>query len=408
MTDELDLRLSVAFRSLDLPAAGPRLTEALDGLRVAGPARGSRTTRRQWIFPLAAAASLLVAVALVFSQLGIVPFGPSPSPTPSPTPVPSLTPAPSAIPSQNTGWPAYTVATLLKARAAGDVGGEQVLVVGWWTDLRPDAACGTLSPSPLIITCGDGLFGLTDDEAPIGTWDGDVFVSTSDPAFTPLLPPELPTPGLGRSLIGLRDQNGDPHPPVSVTVVGQFDSPLADACPAELRQACRNRFVIDEIIWAEAGSRPVVTPNPSAAAHAPGDPPPASWPQLVEDCATARTPGLEPGDPARVEIVRTGWEPFAALDVQPLTIDLMTALPAPSWVYVAVTEPDVALSMWQPDPAGTNRKFRYMGQAVCIGWDGMQGMFQSSVPGSTFELWSDGERVPLAVFPPEPSPRPTP
>lgn len=407
MTDELDLRLSAAFRSLDLPAAAPRLTETLDGLRVAGPAQGSRASQRPWIVPLAAAASIVVAVALVVSQLGIVPFGPSPSPTPSPTPVPTSTPSPNAIPTQNTGWPAYTVGTLLTARAAGDVGGEQVLVIGWWTDLRPDAACGTPSPSPLIIACGDGQFGLTDSETPMGTWDGNVFVPTDGPAFTPLLPPGLPTPGLGRSLIGLRDENGDPHPPVSTTVVGRFDSQLADACPAELRQACRDRFVIDEIIWAEASSRPVITPNPSAAAPAPDDPPPATVPGLVDTCSLPRTPFLEPGDPARLEVVSSGWVPFEALDVQPLTIEFMTPL-APAWVYVVVTEPDVRLSTWKADPAGGDRTFRWIGQAVCIGWSEGSGVWYSTVPGTTYELWSDGERVPLEVFPPEPSPRPTP
>ena len=73
---------------------------------------------------------------------------------------------------------------------------------------------------------------------------------------------------------------------------------------------------------------------------------------------------------------------------------------------MAVTEPDVPLSVWKPDPAGGARTFRWIGQAACIGWDGMQGAFYSTVPGTTFELWSDGSRVALPVFPPQPSPQP--
>jgi len=184
---------------------------------------------------------------------------------------------------------------------------------------------------------------------------------------------------------------------VQVSVVGRFDSPLADACPAALRQACRDRFVIDEIIWAEVGTA-IPTANPSATAPAPDDPPPASWPQLVGDCRIPPS-SLEPGDAERVEIVSNGWLPVASVDVQPWTIEVMTSL-APKWVYVAVTEPDVPLSPWTPDPAGSDRRFRWLGQAVCIGWDGMSGMVRSTVPGTTYELWSDGQRVPLEVFPP--------
>ena len=69
---------------------------------------------------------------------------------------------------------------------------------------------------------------------------------------------------------------------------------------------------------------------------------------------------------------------------------------------MVITEPDVPLGLSMPDPAGGDRTFRWMGQAVCLGWEGMQGAFASSVPGTTYELWSDGERVPLPVFPPEP------
>lgn len=403
MTDELDLRLSSAFRSLDLPAADPRLRDTLDALRARGPARDAHRTRQRWLAPLAAAASIAVAVALVISQLGVVPFGPAPSPTPSPSPATTLSPTPGP---STEAWNAYTVATLLEARAAGDVGAEQVLVVGWWTDVRPDAACGTPSPSPLIVACGDGQFGLTEDEEPIGTWVGDEFVPTDGPAFTPLLPPELPTPGIGRSLIGLVDEDGNPHPPVSATVVGQFESPLADACPAELRQACRDRFVIDEIIWADVARPPFATPDPSAPAPDPDDPPPASYPQLVDSCRQPRALPPEPDDPALVEIVRAGWEPFEALDVQPRTVEYMNLASPPTWVYVAVTEPDVPLNPFVADPEGGDRRFRHVGQAVCIGWEGMAGMFHSTVPGTTYELWSDGERVPLAVFPPEPSPEP--
>ena len=99
MTDELDLRLSAAFRSLDLPAAGPRLTETLEDLRVAGPARGSRTNRRPWFAFAAAAASIVVAGAVVLSQLGIVSIGPSSSPTPVPSPTASPSPSGSPTPS---------------------------------------------------------------------------------------------------------------------------------------------------------------------------------------------------------------------------------------------------------------------------------------------------------------------
>lgn len=402
MTDELDLRLAAAFRSLDLPAADPRLAETLHALRVRGLAGrktpDARSGRSSRVAIFALAASVIVAIAVVVGLFRGPSMGPaaSPSPTPAPTSGPSPT-------DETPGWPGYTVATLLAARAAGQVAGEQVLVLGWWTDMRPDAACGTPSPSPLLVACGDGQFGLTEDEEPIGTWDGDAFIPTDGPALTPLLPAGLPTPGLGRSLIGLTDAAGDPHPPVSVTVVGRFDDPRAATCPAELRQACRDRFVIDEIIWAEVSAGPRPTPDPSATAPAPDAPPPAAYPDLVELCRAPRG-ALEPGDPARLDIVESGWLPFGSLDVQPGSIELMAPV-APAWVYVAVTEPDVPLGDRRPDPAGSALTFRYIGQAVCIGWDGMSGMFHSTVPGTTYELWSDGHRVDLGEFPP-PAPSP--
>jgi hypothetical protein len=250
------------------------------------------------------------------------------------------------------------------------------------------------------VGCGDGQFGLTDAEVPIGTWDGETFVPTDEPAFTPLLPPELPTPGLGRSLIGLRDAQGEPHPPVSVTLVGHFDDPRAAACPEALRQACLDRFVIDEIIWAEVSLPTFATPDPAATAPAPDAPPPASWPQIVDQCRQPPYPS-EPGDANPRDIVQAGWQSFESLEVQPRSIELMAPM-VPEWVYVVVTEPDVPMSDRRPDPDGSSRTFRYHGQAVCIGWNGMQGQFHSTVVGTTYQLWSDGERVELPEFPPEP------
>ncbi len=401
MTDELDLRLSAAFRSLDLPPADPRLHDTLRALRARGWTRDTRTSRRPWRAGLAAAASIVLAVA-VANQLGFVRIG-GPGPSPSPSPTLSPTPRPSATPSSTSeAWDAYTVATAVEARAAGNVGGEKIFVVGWWSDLRRDTACGTPLPSPLLIACGDGQFGLTEDEHPIGTWDGLAFIPSDGPAFTPLLSPDLPTPGLGRSLIGLVDEEGNPHPPVFTSVVGHFDDPAAEACPPDLRQACRDRFVIDEIIFAEAESRPPATPNPSAAAPDPDDPPPATVPALVETCRLPMSGSSEPGDPSLLDIVSSEWVAFEDLDVQPLTLELLTAIGAPAWVYVVITEPDAALSASRPDPAGTDRTFRWMGQRVCIGWGEASGIWHSTVAGTTYELWSDGERVPLEVFPPEP------
>ncbi len=282
-----------------------------------------------------------------------------------------------------------------------------MFLTGWWTDRRAAGTCEDVSAYPLPIPCGDGQFGITDEDEPIGTWDGGVFVPTDVPAITPILPPELPTPGLGRSLIGLRDEDGNPHPPVFVSVVGRFESPLADACPAGLLQECRNRFVIDEIIWAEAETTAFATPDPSAPAPDPDDPPPASFPQFIDACRNPRPQVPEPGDPARLEIVSSGWVPFEDLNIQPSALEVM-ALTAPAWVYAAVTSPDVPLTNFVDDPDGGDRRFRWMGQAVCIGWETMTGMFHSTVPGTTYELWSDGEKVPLAVFPPRPSPRATP
>lgn len=406
MTDELDLRLSGAFRSLDLPTADPRLRDTLEALRARGPARSERRSASPRLALLAAAASVLVAVAFVINQLGIVRFGPSPSPSPAPTPTPTATLSPSPTPS-SIGWAGHTVATLLAARAAGELGSEQVFLAGWWTDLRPEAACGTPTPSPLIIGCGDGQYGVTDEEEPIGTWDGNLFISADVPAITPYLSPDLPTPGLGRSLIGLVDEDGDPHPPVFVSLVGRFDSPLADACPVALRQACRDRFVIDEVIWVELEAPDLATPDPSAPAPAADDPPPATLPAIVETCRLP-LPDVGPGDPERLDIVRREWVSTAELDVQPSTIDLLTLVKAPRWVYIVVTEPDAPLTGPRPDAAGTDRTFRYVGQRVCIGWSATSGIWHSTVPGTAYELWSDGEKVPLAVFPPEPLPSATP
>src|SRR5688500_4475779 len=96
MTDDLDLRLSAAFRSLDLPAADPRLRDTLEALRKRGSARAAGPNRRPWVALLAAAAAVVLAVAVVLSQLRAPSLGPPATPTPVPTQSPATGPTPSA------------------------------------------------------------------------------------------------------------------------------------------------------------------------------------------------------------------------------------------------------------------------------------------------------------------------
>ncbi len=363
MTDDLDIRLRTSLRAVALPRAPLRLQDALERLPLDVPAeqpRGLGRLRPIGLLAAGLAAVALVAIALALSTgpRGVGPIGPTPSPSPSVSVAPSATPRPS-----DATFPLTIVSVLLEDRAAGRIGGEQFVVSGFWTDRRGDDACPSEPPSPLLA-CGDGQFGLTDEPD-----------SGTGPDLTPYVPPAVLASAPYGALLARLAQ------PVNVMLLGHFDDPAADACPPAARQACVDRFVVDELYFVEDPESPAPTVDPSPGPFPFASPPPA--PFTTATCENVWT-GDQATDP-RPEITVLGWIASGELE-----LDHEPFVPLPEAVYAIVTTNEVPLTLWVDD-AETGERVRRWGMGVCYGWE-HSGTFYGALPGTAWKVWEDGRR----------------
>jgi len=157
--------------------------------------------------------------------------GPDPSATPAPTNASSL---------------ALPVVTVGDALAIRDGGGDdrEIAVRGWYSD-APTMSCpirfGVLR-LPLEMSCPDQFMWLMQDAEHLHVVDGDT--ETTRPPVGPALNPDLDS--VDRSWIPAHTGPG-PIELVDVVMVGHFDDPRAASCPKNARQACRDRFVVDQV-----------------------------------------------------------------------------------------------------------------------------------------------------------------
>ncbi len=377
MTDDLVIRLRTSLHAVALPRASQQLYDALDRLPLDAPVTlpgRVRHLRPMGLLAagLAAVAFVSLAVGLGLGPRGVGPIGPSASPSASPSAAPPLSPLPT-----DPSFPLALMPAVIDDRAAGRIGGEQLVVSGWWTDRSRPEPCPDV-PAELLIGCQDGRFGLTEGPS-VGEWQGTTFVPADEPVLTPFIPATvLATPPYGPLLFA---DGGEQRAPVYTMFLGHFDDPRAADCPAPSRDECADRFVVDEIYFVEDPENPAPTVNPSPGAFPFDSPPPP--PFAAQTCLRTWT-GDQPEDPRPI-LDELGWIPA---DELPLTDD--SIVPLPEAVYAIVSANEVPISLWVDDPESGERVRRW-GRGVCYGWEN-SGTFYSAVLGTLGKVWEDGRR----------------
>jgi hypothetical protein len=270
-----------------------------------------------------------------------------------------------------------SVSEALDAHAAGRLPRGRAAVSGWWTNGSIGHSCAApiANPGELELYCHDGEFGITERDEPIFVVDLSSSVVTYQargPHLTPFLSEDIA--GI-QQLFALPYVNGQPYPPVPITVIGHFDDPRAAQCQPDKLQLCLDRLVLEQIVSFEpdAVATPGVTPSPT-----PFPSPGPSGLFAADRCA---------GD---VPYAFVGWT---------TTADLQLQFDRPGHVYAMVTRDVVVLTEdgWADDPNGSGHTFQIWGRRICIaeessGFDGA--VEYGSVPDTTYVLWDDGLKVP--------------
>jgi hypothetical protein len=269
------------------------------------------------------------------------------------------------------GLHVYTVSELQTARADGKVKGGPIALRGFWSDRSFGHMCAPpyAPPGELELRCSDGEWGITENNEPIG-----VLAITSEwfPASSAHLSPYASNDLFGQ-LMQQPLVNGQRELPMPIVVVGHLDDPRAKDCQPEAAKLCADRFVIDRIVdyHPEAVPTPGVTAPPTPF---PFDSPPAP-PFDVADCA---------GDGPYSFV---GW-----MSGEELGLDRAV----PTTPYVAITKNVIEIGDWIDDPNGSAGSFRTMGRRICFaGQYGEGSISYAWVPGSAYQEWKDGHRVPL-------------
>jgi hypothetical protein len=389
MSDEMDVlfdhRLRSTLHAASLPPAPASLRDALDDLpRTIGTPRRSLPRRVAW-GALAASIAVVAFVAwgAIFGQ-GVV--GPGGEATPTPTASPS--PAPSPTPEASSSTYDATRSASSPDVADGTIGGEQVIVVGYYSDLRRSPVpCPSFSGAALELGCFDLRQGITDAEVPVGAFVEGRFESTQAPVVHPYWPPSLASDPEATALLEVTSATAEGSAvPVSVTIIGHFDDPLAADCPPDADPPCADRFVVDDVIAFDAPAAA------SAAAAAPSGspfpfdspPPPPTW---MENCTQPRDPDTaRPGDPVDPALSSEGW-----VSKSEVPFDFPTHDQVPEMVYFGIVAEAMPLGIWMDDPAAPGERFRWWGTATCVATDSW--IAYGWLPGTTFRVYEDGHRV---------------
>jgi hypothetical protein len=259
----------------------------------------------------------------------------------------------------------YSVSDAISARDKGTLGSETIDVGGYWSDIAVAMSC----PAPshelnmLEMYCASG-FGITEHFEPAWTVTSNGVAMTTSRTDGPLLEPYVSQD------FRLRLSPTVPIGPIPVVVAGHFDDPEAANCVAEVRDECRQRFVVDEIVDYEPSSAPTLPPSPSPTPF-PSPPPPGLF-----DASTCA------GDVAYSFV---GWTTADTLDI-PLDFT--------GHAWAVVTQDVVPLGDWNNDANSPGHFSLAMGQRVCLAFDmDYGGILFSVVKGTSYRLWDDGRRT---------------
>jgi hypothetical protein len=164
-------------------------------------------------------------------------------------PAGSTIPNPTGSSASNVGVEAaavMTVGDVLKGRAAGTIKGEQVVITGFWSALAMVHSCA-VPEEPMgeleSLSCHELEFGITEQNEPILVVDNGTFRAASGPHLSPWFPRKFDEVLFSAGSVG-RTQDA----PIPVKLLGHFDDPRAESCRVVAREACANRFVVDDVL----------------------------------------------------------------------------------------------------------------------------------------------------------------
>jgi hypothetical protein len=204
-----------------------------------------------WRRLLASAAVVILAIGAV--SVGIALRGSTGIVAPD-----GMTPEPSALPSGSESWagrdtmglPTISVGDAIAVRDAG-VDDREIAVHGWFAPFLPVPCPYTPATSPVQPVCPDDQMVLMEAPESLVTSNGNgssrrsptgphfqIDVDDLDGGWQPRLPVTAATP------------------PVEIAVVGHFDDRRSASCPVDVQAACRDRFVVDRVGWANGEALP--------------------------------------------------------------------------------------------------------------------------------------------------------
>jgi len=290
----------------------------------------------------------------------------SPSPSRSAEAIPSIPWSPPPVPTVP-GDQVYSVSEAISARDAGTLGSRTIDVGGYWSASGLVHSC----PAPdhtlnkLEIWCDNSAYGITERFEMAMTTISNGMETSFVPAAGPLLQPYAPDDVASRLFAET------PNGPTPIVVAGHFSDPGAAGCLAAVRDACRERFVLESILAYDPASAPTLPPSPIPTPF----PSPAP-PGLFEATQCS-------GDVAYSFI---GWTTAEELNV-PMAFD--------GHAWAAVTAGIVPLGEWSADPNVPGLHFSLaMGRRVCLSFDMMGGGIAFSVvKGTAYRVWDDGRRT---------------
>jgi hypothetical protein len=321
---------------------------------------------------------VVVAAAVVLAIGGLLALGGSqkwttqpvatPGPLQSPVAPDPVTPAPTEVAFVD-GLPVMTVSEAVTARDAGTLPDERAAIRGYWSFGSVRHSCNPRNEGVLALWCSDGEFGITelDEQIWVVALPGGQVTEASGPHLTPYLPQDVE----GATLMMRHDQfiNGQLYPPFPVVLLGHFNDPRAMDCSVELRQRCRDRFVVDRIVewqW-NAVATPGVTPTPT--------PFPSPWPSGL----------FEPSECSLI-----GDAPYSFLG---WTTTKELGIPAEREGHVwAVVSRDPVDQFGDWVDGGNGHRYRQYARVICFRaeWE-TSGVFEYSfVSGSRERHWEDG------------------
>jgi hypothetical protein len=235
-----DERLTAAF--------GARAAQAVTPVDLARATSAALRTQPRsagtWRTLLAPAAVVILAIGAV-SGMALI-GGQRGSNAPSePNADPSSSPSSSGPPdaSEAARLPVISVVDAIAVRDAG-ADDREIAVRAWYAPYLPNRACGRASNEepvwPLLVACPEDRLWLMQDPEPVMT------VTDSGLSW------RGPTGPAISAAFGEVDRSWafpieDTTRLVELVVVGHFDDRRSAACPADVGQACRDRFVVDRI-----------------------------------------------------------------------------------------------------------------------------------------------------------------